>query len=117
MVWSTSPTTPTTATFGNFVEDETSDDEESENTCACELPEFEPTHTWSLNPWHSDPERTMPLAKDATKTLTIKARVKQNTRGQNFTVKAMISATQTSDHHERQFQCAGAGQGIGQQRG
>ena len=86
---------PTTATFGNFVPDETSDDEESENSCACELPGFEPTHTWSLNPNHSDPDRTMPLAKDATKTLTIKARVAQGTRGQNLTVKAKISATQT----------------------
>ena len=76
---------PTTATFTAIPDDDTSDDESSE---------FEPTHTWSLNPNHSDPDRTMPLAKDATKTLTIKARVAQGTRGQEFEVKAMISATQ-----------------------
>ena len=76
---------PTNATFGTFTDDDSSDDEESENTCSCEQPEFEPTHTWSMGA----------LAKDATQTLTIKARVAQGTRGQEFEVKAKISATQT----------------------
>ena len=76
---------PTTATFGVFSDADTSDDEESENTCPCETPEFEPTHTWSIGA----------LAKDASQTLTIKARAAQGTRGQNFDVNAKISATQT----------------------
>ena len=77
---------PTTATFAEIPDDDSSNDEESENTCPCDEPEFEPTHTWSLG---------APLAKDASQTLAIKARVAQGTRGQDLTVKATISATET----------------------
>ena len=76
---------PTTATFAEIPDDDTPADEESENTCACDRPEFEPTHTWSLGAF----------AKDASQTLTITARVDQGTRGQEFKPKANISATQT----------------------
>jgi len=79
-------------TFGTFAaiadddssDDDSSDDEESENTCACETPEFEPTHTWSVGI----------VSKNEAVTLDFKARVAQGTRGQELKVKAKISATQ-----------------------
>ena len=72
-------------TFTAIADDDTSDDEESENTCACETPEFEPTHTWSRGT----------VAKNETDFLTFKARVAQGTRGQELEVKAKVYATQT----------------------